>query len=55
MDNAFIRYDATVLLNVRIGSNVIVGANSTVTKDLSSNGVYVGRYTGKMYWNFRWF
>ena len=42
MDNVFIGYGATILPNVRIGNNVIVGANATVTKDLPSNGVYVG-------------
>ena len=42
MDNVFIGYNATVLPNVRIGSNVIIGACSTVTKDLEPNGVYVG-------------
>ena len=42
MDNVFIGYHCTVLPNVRIGKNVIVGACSTVTKDLEPNGVYVG-------------
>ena len=42
MDNVFIGYNATILPNVRIGENVIVGAGSTVTKDLEPNGVYVG-------------
>lgn len=28
--------------NVKIGSNVVVGANSTVTKDLADNCVYAG-------------
>lgn len=42
MDNVFIGYNCTVLPNVRIGSNVIVGADSTVTKDLESGGVYAG-------------
>ncbi len=42
MDNVFIGYNCTILPNVRIGSNVIVGASSTVTKDLESGGVYAG-------------
>ena len=42
MDNVFIGYNCTVLPNVRIGSNVIVGAASTVTKDLEPGGVYAG-------------
>ncbi len=42
MDNVFIGYNATILPNVRIGSNVIVGACSVVTKDLEPDGIYVG-------------
>lgn len=42
MDNVFIGYDVTILPNVRIGSNCIIGACATVTKDLEPNGVYVG-------------
>lgn len=42
MDNVFIGYNCTVLPNVRIGSNVIVGASSTMTKNLESGGVYAG-------------
>lgn len=42
MDNVFIGYNATILPNVRIGENCIIGAGSTVTKDLEPNGVYVG-------------
>ncbi len=42
MNNVFIGYNCTVLPNVRIGNNVIVGACSTVTKDLESGGVYAG-------------
>lgn len=41
-DNVFIGYNCTILPNVKIGNNVIVGAASTVTKDLDSDGVYVG-------------
>lgn len=42
MDNVFVGYNCTILSNVRIGSNVIVGASSTVAKDLESGGVYAG-------------
>lgn len=42
MDNVFIGYNATILPNVRIGENYIIGASSTVTKDLEANGVYAG-------------
>lgn len=42
MDNVFIGYNATILPNVRIGENCIIGASSTVTKDLEPNGVYAG-------------
>ena len=42
MDNVFIGYNVTVLPNVRIGENCIIGAGSTVTKDLEPNGVYAG-------------
>ena len=42
MDNVFLGYNVTILPNVRIGENVIVGASSTVTRDLAPNGVYVG-------------
>lgn len=42
MDNVFIGYNATILPNVKIGENCIIGASSTVTKDLEPNGVYAG-------------
>lgn len=42
MSNVFIGYNVTILPNVRIGENVIIGASSTVTKDLPSNGIYAG-------------
>ena len=42
MDNVFIGYNVTILPNVRIGENVIIGASSTVTKDLEPDGVYAG-------------
>lgn len=42
MDNVFIGAGTTILYNVRIGSNVIVGGESVVTKDLEPNSVYAG-------------
>ena len=42
MDNVFIGCNATILPNVRIGKNCIIGASSAVTKDLEPNGVYAG-------------
>lgn len=42
MDNVFIGYNATILPNVRIGENCIIGASFTVAKDLEPNGVYAG-------------
>lgn len=41
-DNVFIGSNCTILPNVRIGANVIVGASSTVTKDLEGGFVYAG-------------
>lgn len=42
MDNVFIGSDTTILMNVRIGSNVIIGANSLVNRDCEPNSVYAG-------------
>lgn len=42
MDNVYIGYNATIMPNVKIGENVIVGAGALVSKDLAANGVYVG-------------
>ena len=42
MDNVFIGAGTTIMYNVRIGSNVIVGAESVVTKDLEPTAVYAG-------------
>ena len=42
MDNVFIGANTTILYDVRIGENCIIGASSTVTKDLEPNGVYAG-------------
>lgn len=41
-DNVFIGVNAIIMPGITIGSNVIIGAGSVVTKNLSSNGVYVG-------------
>lgn len=41
-DNVFIGAFTTILPDVHIGSNVIVGAGSLVTKDLPGGFVYVG-------------
>ena len=42
MDNVFIGSNTTILPNIRIGSNVIIGAGSVVTKDIPDNSVVVG-------------
>lgn len=41
-DNVFIGAGTTILSNVRIGSNVIIAAQSVVTKDIPSNSVAGG-------------
>ncbi|MDH5881665.1 acyltransferase [Vibrio sp. S/42/10] len=41
-DNVFVGMNCTILPGVTIGSNVIVGAGTVVTKDLSSGYVYAG-------------
>ena len=41
-DNVYVASNATVVGDVNIGSNVIIGAGSVVTEDLPGNGVYVG-------------
>lgn len=41
-NNVFIGTRVTIVCNVRIGDNVIVGANSLVTQDLPEDGVYAG-------------
>lgn len=38
----FIGSGSIILCNVTIGDNVIIGAGSVVTKNLASNGIYVG-------------
>lgn len=42
MDNVFVGAGTQIMCNVRIGSNVIIGAGSIVTKDIPGNGVYAG-------------
>jgi len=41
-DNVFVGANTTILANVHIGSNVIIGACSLVNKDLESGYVYAG-------------
>ncbi len=41
-DNCFFGNNVIVLPDTSIGSNIIVGAGSIVTKDLSASGVYAG-------------
>lgn len=47
-NRVFIGAESVVLPNVRIGDDVIVGANSTVTRDLESGFVYAGNPAGKI-------
>lgn len=42
MDNVFIGSRSVIMYGVRIGSNVIVGANTLVNKDLEPDAVYAG-------------
>ncbi|WP_166376192.1 acyltransferase [Pseudoalteromonas sp. Z9A4] len=41
-DNVFIGSHCIIMPGVTIGSNVVVGAGSIITKDLDSDGVYAG-------------
>lgn len=41
-DNVFVGAGSTILYNVRIGANVIIGAGSMVTKDIPDNSVAAG-------------
>lgn len=41
-DNVFIGMNTLICRGVTIGSNVIIGAGSVVTKDCAPNGVYAG-------------
>lgn len=40
--NVFIGADSIILPGVTIGDNVVIGAGSVISKDLESNGIYVG-------------
>ena len=42
MDNVFIGCNSTILPNVKIGPNVVIGAGSVITKDIEPNTVVVG-------------
>lgn len=42
MDNVFVGADTTILYDVRIGTNVIIGAGSLVNKDIPDNSVAAG-------------
>jgi maltose O-acetyltransferase len=46
--NVWIGSHAVIMPGVTIGDNVIVGAGSVVTKDLTSNAVYVGSPAKKL-------
>lgn len=41
-DNVFIGSNTTVLYDVKIGSNIVVGAGSLVNKDIPDNSVVTG-------------
>lgn len=41
-DNVFIGANSTILYDVKICKNVIIGAGSLVNKDISKSGVYAG-------------
>ena len=41
-DNVFVGVGVTIMANVHIGSNVVIGADSLVTKDLPGGYVYAG-------------
>ena len=41
-DNVYLDDGAVILPGITIGSNVVVGASSVVTKNLESNAVYAG-------------
>ncbi|MBD5542600.1 MAG: acyltransferase [Lachnospiraceae bacterium] len=48
MDNVFIGARSTILPNVRIGPNVIIAADSVVTKDITESGIYGGNPARKI-------
>lgn len=41
-DNCYIGIDAKILGSITIGNNVIIGANSVITKDIPDNSVVAG-------------
>lgn len=41
-DNCWIGVGVFIKQGVRIGNNVVIGANSVVTKDIPNNSIYVG-------------
>lgn len=41
-DNVYIGYGCIILPGVTICDNVVIGAHSVITKDISSSGVYAG-------------
>ena len=41
-NNVYVASNSTVLGNITVGDNVIIGGGSVVTEDLPENGVYVG-------------
>ena len=41
-DNVYIASNSTVIGKITIGNNVIVGAGSVVTKDITDNSIVVG-------------
>ena len=42
LDNVFVGSGTRILYNTRIGSNVIIGSDSFVNKDIADNSVYAG-------------
>lgn len=42
MDNVFIGCNSTILPNIKIGPNVVIGAGSVITKDVPPNTVVAG-------------
>ena len=48
LDNVFIGCNTTILGNVKIGPNVVIGAGSVITKDIEPNSVVVGNPAKKI-------
>ena len=42
MDNVFVGSGSRILYNTKIGSNVIIGSDSLINKDVPDNSVYAG-------------